>query len=320
MRLKNFYLISIFFILTVISSISPYASEHQKAGNSISQPQSDPKIAGKIKNLKGKLESLEEKLFRKIDGIEQKIKNEVEILSAKSLHEFAKEKLETADYTYKTIIALIAVIGIIGTGAAFVIRHLLIRRIEEFMSKMIKESEEYMSKIDNMIKENSELKMHQHRLFAYSYNIISYDAWADQNYKMAIDYAEMCVKCSTEAWPEGPKNENDQRWFNVYRSNLAYYYAEQERDDMKGRTIEYAKMGLQTGKDTEELDLIDSFLYVIMKFSKETKDKKEWLKIFEAYKEDIFKQEIRKPGEEQNEFIEYYLKVKKELKPENAYI
>jgi len=249
-----------------------------------------------VSNLEQRVGVLEKKVKR-IDEIDKKISNqEVEILFAKKNNDFAKEKLEAADYTFKTTIALIGAIALLGAGIMFIIRHLIIEKIKKLMVK------------------SEELTKKNHQLFAYSKNRAAVNAWRESRYNQAIIFAEECIECAIEAWTKEPEDDQNKETLNKYRSNLAYFYVEKKRTEMKGKAIEYAKLGLQTGERTNDFHLIDNYLFVIKRFSNEIEDKKDWIRVFETYKDDIYKKKIREPGDEQKEFDQYYDRVKREVK------
>ena len=55
-----------------------------------------------------------------------------------------------------------------------------------------------------------------------------------------------------------------------------------------------------------------NYLFVIMKFSQSPEDKRQWMSIFEIYKNRIYKAEIRKKGDEQKEYDDHYDKLRAE--------
>lgn len=134
--------------------------------------------------------------------------------------------------------------------------------------------------------------------------------WNLGRVNQAIEYCERAISYLEDIFGKKPEDYSKKNRLYKYRSELAYYYVEAGRTDKIGQAIEFAKMGLEAGQNTDNLNLIDNYLYVIMKFSISLEDKKQWLAVFETYQDRIYKAKIRQEGDEQDEYNNYRLELK----------
>ena len=159
----------------------------------------------------------------------------------------------------------------------------------------------------------TEIENENFHLFAVNFDAAAVKEWEKGRPHFAIRLSEKAINYAEKIWTKEPEDESDKNTLNTYRSNLAYFYVESGRTDKAGDAINLAKIALKTGIDTMDLNLIDNYLYVIMKFSQMPADKEEWIEVFEIYKDKLYAKGIRDKVE-QKEYDDYYEKIKKELK------
>ena len=95
------------------------------------------------------------------------------------------------------------------------------------------------------------------------------------------------------------------------KSNVAYYYAAHDRKEMAKVALDYAKLGLETGERVLDMAWIENFLFVFKKFGLTKEAKKEWIRVFENYTEQV-KDYLAKTGFEEDfiDYERYYNKIK----------
>jgi len=256
-----------------------------------------------IASIKGRIDKLEKKMGK----INKKVESiDVEIGAAKMLLEISEKNLTAPNWIFGFIIALTAVIAGLLAFIGNIIRKKILDDIE-------KERNKNKEEFKKLISIEEDLKNQQHQLFAYSYNMAALSAWGKERYDEAIRFEEKAIDNAEKAWGKEPEDSVNRIKIYRYRGNLAYFYVEKNRTDKKGEALEYAKKGLEVGLAIDDLNLIDSYLFITKRFSEEPEDKKQWLKIFEIYKNRIYEKKIRKEGNEQDEFDGYC----EELKNQN---
>jgi hypothetical protein len=162
--------------------------------------------------------------------------------------------------------------------------------------------------------ENAEASMKE-EFFKLIYNTYPRQAetlWKTKSYGKAVFFMEHTIKWWESKWGVEPDDIEKRNRLNELRSDLAYYYVDAQRKDMTGKAIQYAKMGLQTGIHTNDINRIENYLYVIMKFSKLPEDKREWMQIYESYKNDINALDWVLNNEEKEEYQKYYENLSKD--------
>ncbi len=266
--------------------------------------------SNQLKQVELKSENNEKKineLNATIDAINKDIANyKLECVASKKLLEISDKNLTAPLYLIGIIISLIAsLIALIPLGLYFVRRN-IIKKINNEIAKINDTWTDHVQQFSDLRKEV--LWLH-----AYSLHASMVDEWQAKNLDRAIKFGEDAVKFGIEVYGENPENFDNQLVLNRYRSDLAYVYAERGRTDKAGQAIEYAKKGLQSGRDARDLNLIDNFLFVVKTFSRDIDDMKLWIEVFKEFGEDIFAKEIRK-GEEKEELVRYYNEISKRVR------
>ncbi len=246
---------------------------------------------------------------KKIDVIEKAVN--IEGLATKKLVEISEKNLSAPSWVIGVMISLIVVGSGLLTVAIFIIRKEILDRIETQISKINTEWNKHKERIDGLVGEHKKIKAETNGAIAIFYTSTMVREWQRGRLNQAIRWGEGAVTKGIEAWGEDPEDSHDKERLNRSQSNLAYVYAEKERTDKDRDAIDYAKLGLETGCSLFDLELIDNYLFVIKTFSEAPEDEKQWLKIFEKYKADIYARGIRKEGEEQEEYNKHYERLKK---------
>lgn len=295
------------------------------------QVQDQKKLSSQIKELDIKLNMVNnnyDKLRKDINTIKQDISNNKnELFASKKLLNVYEKNLDILKWVIGVLISLVGVVSVIGSLLIIIIRKGILDKINDEIIKLNAAREKYMEENENQIKrvnqtwesnkkewdekwdsqrkESDIMKRDVSRSLAFDFNVAMVDAWEARRLDQAIKFGESAVKYAVEAFGENPEDFDDRTVLERIRSNLAYVYAERNRTDKAKQAIEYAKKGLDVGLATGYLDLIDNFLFVIKVFSRNPNDRILWKKIYEEYKDEIYKSKIRE-GEEQEEFDKFY--------------
>jgi len=255
------------------------------------------KVIG-IDTLDQKINTIE----KKINAIEQKIsKYEPEICAIEKLIEISESNLIAPKYVTGILIGLIVAFGTLITVIIFILKNSIIKQIEE-------KGKGYTEEINKLMASVKELHKEDRHLFAYNYNMAAVTEWNRKKFDQAIDFAQKAIENAEETWGKEPEEPYNVIHLNRFRSNLAYFYVEKGKDDKRGEAIEYAKLGLKSGEDSHDLDLIDNFLYIMMKFSLLPEDNKLWLRVYNTYKDEIYNESIR-TDKEMKDFKDHYDKL-----------
>ncbi len=249
--------------------------------------------------------------------LEKKIKTlDVEIGASKRLLEISEKNLNAPKWVFGIIVGLIGAFGALVSGIIWVLRHGILKKIEEKEKELREDIDDkisqYIQSCDKIMKDITEIRPEHYELLAIDYDKLAFEAWRKTNLDKAIYYSEKAIFFGEKNWGKEPKKKDQKDTLNFYRSNLAYYYVEDNRRDKTTEAIKLARMGLETGQNIYELNLIDNFLYILMKFAVSRKDKENWVEIFETYGDKIFEASIRDENE-RKEYKKYYEKTKEEL-------
>ncbi|MBI5190114.1 MAG: hypothetical protein HZA22_05525 [Nitrospirae bacterium] len=156
-------------------------------------------------------------------------------------------------------------------------------------------------KIDGIKKLQDEIQGEHYPIIAAQRDREAIQEWESGRYLLAIENEQEAISFLKRV------NGNGKHDYPLakYSSNLAYFYAEANRSDKIGEAIELVTRGLEAGKRHDNLDLVDNYLYVIMKMSNHPEDRKKWTEIYDVYGSKIAEQEIRESTEVE-EFRRFY--------------
>lgn len=248
-----------------------------------------------LSNIEQKINTVEknvDRIGKKVDSLKEEIsKNKVEVLAAKCLLEISEKNLVAPQVILGIIISILA---ILGGSVGYLVRRGILTRINE--------------NIEELKELRKELTMDAYELFGRINELAAVTYWRDKNYNRAFYFGEKAIENFEKVWGKEPKKQEVKEILYKYKSNLAYFYVEAGRDDKKNEAIRYAKEGLEIGKTTNDIQLIDNYLYVLMKFAPMSY-KDEWLQTYENFKQAILK--IRQKPGEKKEIESYYEKLKK---------
>ena len=262
----------------------------------------NPNQKEKVINV-NKLEQRLNELEKRVCITEKSIfKYEPELCAAKKLLEISEKNLTAPNYMNAILIGLTLILGGI---VLFIVRNGILKDTE---NKII----HYVGSIEDIKMSMQQIEKDHSDLLAAQFQRASTERWGKERYNEAIEFSEKAVSYLVSIFGKQPEEPTQKNRFNKYRSELAYFYAEDGRTDKIGEAVEFAKLGLETGENTDDLNLIDNYLFVIMKFSQSPEDKRQWMSIFEIYKNRIYKAEIRKKGDEQKEYDDHYDKLRAE--------
>ena len=263
-------------------------------------------IEQQVNNLEQKVKGLEQKA-NKIDKIEQRISEiKVESKASKLLNEVSEKNLKAPNMIWVIVLSIIAIVTtLIIAVAVYFFKDLrkdlkrdfeterdklkdIEKELKELISRGIKQTkiaiDKELKQLENLTKEASD---EYYRIIYNTYPRYAYNYWKSENYREAIQYSEKAVNYAEQKWGKEPDDPKNKERINILRGNLAYYYVDGNRKDMTGKAIDYAKMALETGINTNNISLIDNYLFVIMRFSKLPEDKQKWVQNYESYQDEI---------------------------------
>ena len=250
-----------------------------------------------------KIEQRLNELEKRVHNTEKSIsKYEPELCAAKKLVEISEKNLTAPNYMNAILLGSIVVLGSL---ALFIVRNGILRNAEDKIRQ-------YVGSIENLKVSMQQIEKDHSDLLAMQYQMVATERWRRGKYNAAIEFSEKAIGYLVKFVGKQPEEPVHKNRLNRCRSELAYFYAEDGRTEKIGEAIEFAKLGLETGENTDDLNLIDNYLFVIMKFSQSPEDKRQWMSIFEIYKNRIYKAEIRKKGDEQKEYDDHYDKLRAE--------
>lgn len=282
----------------------------------------------RFQNIEKKLNSIEvnlsdttneiKALQQKMDTITGDITNtKVEILAAKKLEEISAKNLAAPTLVLRSIFAILGIMIALGAVIVYIVRKGVLEKIdkkcesleeiiEQRVGTAVVELNEITKRIEKTEKDHCEL-------LAIGYNSSANNAWQERRYDDAIENGKKAITY----WEKfaGSEIENDKMRYFIcgLQSNLAYYYVEKNQIEKKAEAINFAELGLEAGIKTGRLNLIDNYLFILMKFGESREHKEKWLDVYKKYKAQIFETGIR-VNDEIKEFETYSQKIKKNKK------
>jgi len=196
---------------------------------------------------------------------------EIDIRAAEKLRKISDFSLRFPSYVTAALAVLIAVFTIFLSYWIYTFQ----REVKRDVEKEIERSRDH----DIIMTLNFLI------MTARIYNGNGVEDFQRKNYDIAIEFGKTSVdtiekvkkifqviedttkdKKKVLEYIETPSEKDINYRESLYRSNLAFYYAKTEEKGMAEESISWAKMGLEVGKDRKNLELIDSYLYVLTKF------------------------------------------------------
>jgi len=286
----------------------------------------DPQV--RLRNIEKELNSIEinmsdstseiKALQQKIDGISNDIANtKVEMLAAKKLEEISAKNLSAPTILFHSIFAILGIMVALGVVIGYIVRKGVLEKIDkecDGLEKIIEQRVgEEIKKLDLLADKVEKTEKDHCELLAVGYNTSSTTAWQERRYDDAIENGKKAITY----WEKfaGSEIEKDKMKYFLYglQSNLAYYYAEKNQIEKTAEAINFAELGLEAGIKTGRLNLIDNYLFILMKFGESKEHKEKWLDIYKKYKTQILETGIR-VNNEIKEFEDYSQKIKKKKK------
>jgi hypothetical protein len=128
----------------------------------------------------------------------------------------------------------------------------------------------------------------------------SYIKWQRGELEDATEIGERAVIYGEKGFDHEPKNPRHRVLLALYKSNLAYFYAQKNRQDKRNVAIEYAFEGLTAGFNLfsyegkkQGLDLIDNFLFVTMKYDIGSEEHiRDWCRVYDLYYQKLRRERI----------------------------
>lgn len=265
---------ALFFLILCASPV--FAEKPQPILGSLAAQNAE--LRQQIKNIQANLSSIN-KVAPKLSSVEA---------DARKMMEISDKNLAAPNLVLTAVFAVLGIVATIGAAWGFVIKNKL------------------QDKIDEIKKFQDNIQAELFPIIAAQRDREAIQDWDSKNYLLAIDGEQQAINYLMKI------NGNNKHDYPLakYESNLAYYYADAGMKDKRGEAIELASAGLEAGKRHDNLDLIDNFLFVIMRLSNNPDDKRNWKEVYEVYSSEIFKREIRK-NEEEGEFRAFYEECKK---------
>jgi len=226
-------------------------------------------------------------------------KKELEIQAAKYLSEISNINLKYPKYVV-SILALVVVIlfGCLGGVGWW------------FINTNVDKIDKEIRRLENL---NVTMTMNFFRRLAANTNNRAVDNFYRKRIDEAIKQGEASIKHQKKAKEinklrleetKKPKDligffkepdEEETKYRDVlYRSNLAFYFAKIKLAGMAKRSIRFAKLGLEEGVRSKNIDLIDNYLYILMNFADVVKggDIRTAKRIYKDYKDEIEKSQV----------------------------
>ncbi len=147
---------------------------------------------------------------------------------------------------------------------------------------------------------------------ALQYQKLAVEYWERADYHGAMKLCEKIIDASENAWGEKPHDKVKLHDRITIMSQYAYYCAEAESYNLKDDAIAFAKTGLERGIETANIDLVDNYLFVVMKLSDSKDDYKYWLVIYSKYREKLIVNGIRDENEI-DDFDHFKRRIKQKL-------
>lgn len=276
------------------------------------------KLRLSLTNLENKIEFLEQQL--KQENIEAK----AALKDAKKAFMDAEKKLKDAevklnlgeqalDFSNKSLSLPSLLISIVGAVLAVMVALGWFNLRSTTIDKVTKAKEELDSKTEKFEKqlENESKKLNDLRVTNCWAVGLLYTSHSTVIYETSIERAITLTEGGLNYLEEGAptrKKEDAELTIAAAKFNLAYYYAFGNKTNSRVKAMRYVAEGLPLFQGVENIDWIDCFLFVYSKFAIDIDDKKEWLKIYETYKEEIINYPGIKPAVKTS-YEEYYKKI-----------
>ncbi len=237
------------------------------------------------------------------------IKNEV---ASKEIHRIEERLERHAAWSIKSLGVIITLLGFLITGAIVLVERWLSYKINFNISRSRKLF--YL------------MTTQFFRRTAWVYNNTAVNDFYDGKVSLAINNGHSAVDTLSQAKKANAYGEDKSKTlddllkifkmpterqinFNesLYKINLAYYYAKKKDKSMKDKAIKWAKMGLKEVRSPDDIDLIDSYLYILVQFwdwlLEEEKEKGR--DVYVKYKSGI-NRSIRISSEQKQRFDKYF--------------
>ncbi len=234
-----------------------------------------PKIRKEFSSLNIELKSMKQNDKNLYDSVEDLRKThndqEIDIRAAEKLRKISDFSLEFPSYVTTALAVLIAAFTAIFSFWTYKFQ----KGVERDVQKEIERSRDH-----DIIMTQNFLKM-----TAWIYNSNGVNDFQRKNYDIAIEFGKESVETMEKVkkiyqvmedktkdkqkvleYIKAPSEKDINYRESLYRINLAFYYAKKEDKGMAEKSISWAIMGLEVGIDRDNLELIDSYLYVLTKF------------------------------------------------------
>jgi tetratricopeptide (TPR) repeat protein len=195
----------------------------------------------------------------------------LEYSAAEKLVEISEKNLAAPTWMLDSVYIILGLIIAVVTLVGYYIREGLLSRINANITRM----ERLQQTIENEHYPN----------IAAQYDVDAVNHFYEGRYQRAIEAEIKAIHFLNKVG----ENEEHRHVLAKYSSNLGYYYAATDRKDKAGEAIKYALLGLATGKSIDHMNLIDNYLYIIMKLSKNIEDLKTWVDVHDTYKDELYK-------------------------------
>lgn len=231
------------------------------------------------------------------------------------LVEISEKNLAASTFFLQLLSVVVVIITAVGGVTIRTIYVIFKNRYE----KSQKGFEEKSKELKDM---KEEILLQHYKILAISLDNIAFALWSGSNFDQSINIGEKALDNYSKYLVKHPDDNEMGDYHLNCMSSLAYYYAEGKRTDKKRKAIKYVQKTIEKGTESENLNLIDSYLYVTMIFehSMSNEEKERWVSIFEDFGTDIFEAGIRSKAEkegdpdEQEQFTNFYNKLTNELK------
>jgi len=213
----------------------------------------------------------------------------VEKKASEALSTIAEKNLKAPEIWYDSVNRLIlAISAMIGAGIG-ILFEIVRRLIKDFKNNLTGDFDKLKGEVQTERKKFLEFQKESERgiyeLLGKAKAKDGVDAFYKSNINLAIVHGEKSADYFEKAYGKSPEDPNEKYTLADARSNLAYYYAADNRTEKTGLTMNYAEEGLILGRDFGDIDMIDNFLFVFMKWGASKEQKYKWIQTYENFEE-----------------------------------
>ena len=316
---KYLTLLIIFIFPLILMLTECFATEETgEKGNTKHQPNQIDSLRLEIDELKREISYLQEKATEL--KLEKKASEALLTISEKNLDAPKCWYDSLVNIIYICVGFLTAILGIVTT-LLFIVRAETLRRYTKLENRIQINFAKLRQEVEDERKQFREFRKKAEReiyeLLGKSSDQDGVQAFYRNKINLAIEYGEAALEQLEKAYGKEPEKLEERFSLASVKSNLAYYYVVDNRTEKEGISLQYAEEGLELGKQLNDINKIDNFLYVFKEFGKDREAKRKWKEVYENYKKEL-NQYDKLSSEEREEYEAYLKKINEEVDSKNS--